>query len=435
MANIFSNIFNSKEKEKEVKTVEVKNESISIDPSKQQSSLNSYEYREPELFNITLKNWRYGVEQALSENNPDRIELCDVYDSMLTYDSQIISCWQQRKLLVVQGVINLYNENSTVNEDATKLIKSPSGVTKEWMRNFLNYALDSILYGFELISINNKNGEISINKIPEKNVIPHLYSVIKDTRYGNTPSNIFRYDEGSIDFVTCKISHTNNLRDLGLLSACAPSFFSKCTSEWASHTRKYGMPTRVMKLENTADVNKMKTSHNFLKNASTGTFITMGKNDEFQMISDNSKGSEMYKELNIQLNDDISKIILGQTATSNAQAWAGSAKVHESILGAIIKADREFLESVVNSQLIPKLQIMGLLPNNVYFGISQEQKEDETVKLNNLQTIKNLGFKVTKEFIEKNFDIELEDEDIIETEQIKKEETIKEDGEDSNNNL
>ena len=225
MANIFSNIFNKKEVE-EVKVSDVKNESIPIETSKP-SALNSYEYREPELFNITLKNWRYGVDQALSEINPDRIELADVYNAMLTYDSQIIASINQRKLLTVQGVIALYNGDGSINVEATKLIKTPNGSTVEWMRNFLNYSMDSIFYGFELISINNKNGQINVNKIPEKNVIPHLYSVIKDTRYGNTPSNLFRYDEGSIDFVTCKVSYDNNLRSLGLLSACAPSFLFK----------------------------------------------------------------------------------------------------------------------------------------------------------------------------------------------------------------
>ena len=163
--------------------------------------------------------------------------------------------------------------------------------------------------------------------------------------------------------------------------------------------------------------------------------MVIDKQSDFEFHGDNSKGSEMYEKLNIECNNNISKIILGQTGTLEEKAYVGSAAVHESILGSIIRNDREFLESVVNSQLIPKLQIMGLLPNNIYFGISQEQKEDETVKLNNLQTIKNLGFKVTKEFIEKNFDVELEDEISETQEQIKKEETIKEDGEDSNNNL
>lgn len=432
MANIFSNIFNSKEKE--IEKVEVKNESIPIETSKS-ITMESYEYREPEFFNITLRNWRNGVDQALRENNPDRIELSDIYNAMQTFDSQIIASINQRKLLVVQGVINLYNEDATVNEDATKLIKTPNGSTVEWMRNFLNYSMDSIFYGFELISINNKNGQIKISKIPEKNVIPHLYSVIKDTRYGNTPSNLFRYDEGAIDFVTCKVSYDNNLRSLGLLSACAPSFFSKCTSEWASHTRKYGMPIRVLKLENTQDVNKMKGGHQALKNMQTGSFMVIDKQSDFEFHGDNSKGSEMYEKLNIECNNNISKIILGQTGTLDEKAYVGSAAVHESILGSIIRNDREFLESVVNSQLIPKLQIMGLLPNNIYFGISQEQKEDETVKLNNIKTIRDLGFKVTKEFIEKNFNVELEDEDEI-VEPIKKEnETIKEDGADSNSNI
>lgn len=417
--------------------IKVNNESVQIDLNKSassNSSLNSYEYREPEIFGITLKDWRDGVEQAMSEINPDRVLLCDVYNAEMAYDSQIIASVNQRKLLTVQGELAFYNENGEVNEEASKLIKSPSGSTKEWFRNFLNYSMDSIFYGFELITINNNKGEIIIKKIPERNVIPHLYSIIKDARYGNTPNNLIKYNEGSLDFITCKISYKNDLRDLGLLSATAPSFFSKCTGEWASHTRKYGMPVRVLKLENPNDANKMKGGHQALKNFQTGAFFTMSKNDDLEFHGDNSKGSEMYRELNIQCNNDISKIILGQTSSLDEKSYVGSAAVHESILGSIIKSDREFLESVVNSQLIPKLQIMGLLPNNIYFGISQNQKQDDDKRLANIKTIKDLGFKISKEFIKKNFDIELEDETNQTIEQDK--EIIKEDnGENGNSNI
>lgn len=421
------------ENDDKLKEKEVKNESIAIDSNKP-SALNSFEYSEPEFFGITLKDWRVGVEQALSEINPDRVMLCDVYNAQMAYDSQIIASVNQRKLLTVQGELNFYNENGEINEEASKIIKAPSGSTKEWFRNFLNYSMDSIFYGFELISINNNKGEIIVKKIPERNVIPHLHSVIKDARYGNTPNNLIKYNEGSLDFITCKISYKNDLRDLGLLSATAPSFFSKCTGEWASHTRKYGMPVRVLKLENPNDANKMKGGHQALKNMQTGSFFTMSKNDEFEFHGDNSKGSEMYRELNIQCNNDISKVILGQTGTLDEKAYVGSAAVHESILGSIIKSDREFLESVVNSQLIPKLQIMGLLPSNIYFGISQNQKQDDDKRLANIKTIKDLGFKISKDYIKKNFDIELEDEDI--DIDIDEKEIIKEDnGENGNNNL
>lgn len=418
---------------KEVTDVNVTNEVTPIDTSSRSTINNGYEYVEPNIFGLTLKDWKDGVDTALSMYNEDRIQLCEVYQAMQTYDSQIIASINQRKLLTVQGTINIYNEDGSVNEEASSLFKNINGTSKEWFRHFLNYSLDSIFWGYELIAINIEKGEIKVKKVPEKNIIPHKSLILKDIRYGNTLNNSIKYDEGRLDFITCKISYTNNLRDLGLLSACAPSFFSKCTSEWASHTRKYGQPLRVMKMENPNDATKLKAAHTALKNMMTGSFITMGKNDEFEFHGDNSKGSEMYEKLNIECNNNISKIILGQTGTLDEKAYVGSAAVHESILGSIIKSDREFLESVVNSQLIPKLQILGLLPNNIYFAIGQEQKVDTDKQIANLKTLSDMGFKVTKEFIETNFNVELEDELDVETiKEDKKEDT---NGEDSNDNL
>lgn len=368
-----------------------------------------YEYREPQMFGVTLNDWKSSVEAAWSENNPNRTDLADIYKAMTSYDSQTITAINQRKLLTMQGEIGFYNEDGSINEEATKLIKSPSGAIKMWFRDFLSMSLDSIFWGYELIAIDYINGNIVVKKIPERNIIPREGVILRDAAYGNSESNSIYFNEGKIDLITCKISYTGDLNDLGLLSGVAPYFFSKVTGAWKQHADKFGMLTRVLKT-NSENKSKLSASYNFLKNQVRGNFIVLGKEDQLTFEGDTRTDVTMYSSLNSYCDASISKIILGQTSTTDEKSFAGSAGVHQDILNSIIKSDREFLESVVNDQLIKKLQMFGLLKENIYFGIAAAENMDLLKQSQIVQTLSNSGHKVTKEYIKKTFNVELEEQ-------------------------
>ena len=290
-----------------------------------------YEYREPQMFGVTLNDWKSAVESAWSENNPSRTDLADIYKAMTSYDSQTITTINQRKLLTMQGEIGFYNEDGTVNEEANKLIKSPSGAIKLWFRDFLSFSLDSIFWGYELIAIDYINGNIIVKKIPERNVLAREGVILRDASYGNSESNSIYYNEGKLDLITCKISYTGDLNELGLLSGCAPYFFSKVTGAWKQHADKFGMLTRVLKT-NSENKNKLQASYNFLKNQVRGNFIVLGKEDQLTFEGDTRTDVTMYSSLNSYCDASISKIILGQTSTTDEKSFAGSAGVHQDIL-------------------------------------------------------------------------------------------------------
>lgn len=380
------------------------------------NTVDSFEYREPEMFGVTLNDWRNSVQQAWSEINPNRTDLCDIYKAMTSYDSQTITGINQRKLLTMQGELAFYNEDGTINVEATKLIKSPSGATKLWFRDFVSICLDSIFWGYELITINIVDGKIVVKKVPERNIIPRKGLILKDAAYGYSESNSLNYNEGKLDLITCKISYTNDLNDLGLLSACAPYFFSKVTSNWKMHADKFGMLTRVL-TTSSENKNKLNASYTALKNQVRGNFVILGENDKLSFEGDTRTDMGIYSSLNNYCDASISKILLGQTSTTDEKSFAGSAGVHQDILNGIIKSDREFIEAVVNDQLIPKLQLFGLIPNNIYFGISASNNVNLLEQSSIVKTLSDSGFKATDEYITKTFNIELKQE-ITDTNQI-----------------
>jgi phage gp29-like protein len=146
-----------------------------------------------------------------------------------------------------------------------------------------------------------------------------------------------------------------------------------------------------------------------LKNQVRGNFVVLSKDDELTFEGDARSDISMYQNLNEYCDKSISKILLGQTGTTDEKSFSGSAGVHKEILDSIIRSDREFIESVVNSELVPKLQTLGLLPMNVYFGINENVNVDLTAQVAILKTLSDMGHKVTKDYIEETFDVELEE--------------------------
>ena len=366
----------------------------------------SYMYREPEIFGVTMNDWRRSVERAWSESDPNRIDLADIYKAIISYDSQAIAAINQRKLGSLQGNVLIYNEDGTVNEQATKLFKTPSGSTTRWFKDFVSYSLDSIFWGFELITINVVNGNIIAKKVPERNVIPNMNCILKDVRIGNSSSNMLDFTEGPLDIITCKVSYTNDVNDLGLLNGVAPYFFSKVLSNWKMHADKFGMLTRVLKT-NSENKNKLTNSYKAMQNHMRANFLVIGDGDELSFEGDNRTNVQIYKDLNDYCDANISKIIVGQTSTTDQKSYAGSAAVHEDILLSIIRSDREFIEAVVNDQLIPKLQLLKLLPEKIYFGISESASLDLVEHSTIIKTLTESGFRIDPEYIKTTFDIPL----------------------------
>lgn len=407
----FTDFFKWGTKPQEIKNVipDMQNYPIPLGEGKN-AQTGSYIYREPEMFGVTLSDWRRSVERAWSESDPNRIDLTDIYKAITSYDAQAIGAIGQRKAGTLQGNVAIYNEDGTVNEQATKLIKSPSGSTARWFKDFMSYSLDSIFWGFELVTINVVNGKPVVKKVPERNVIPNMNVILKDTTIGNSKSNMLDFTEGPLDLITCKISYTNDINDLGLLNGVAPYFFSKVLSNWKMHADKFGMLTRVLKT-NSENKKKLTGSYKAMRNHMRANFLVIGDGDELTFEGDTRTSMDIYKDLNNYCDSNISKIIVGQTSTTDQKSFAGSANVHENILESIIRSDREFIESVVNDQLIPKLQLLNLIPNNVYFGISENIDVDLVEQAGIIKTLTDAGFRIDPEYIEKTFDLPLVDID------------------------
>jgi hypothetical protein len=127
----------------------------------------------------------------------------------------------------------------------------------------------------------------------------------------------------------------------------------------------------------------------------------------------------VFSELIKTCNDEISKIILGQTSTTSEKSFVGSANVHERILESYGENDEYFIENVLNNQLIPMLENLGIKFNGAYIEAKQDDElsliERSKIDLELLKT-----YNIPTDYIEKTYGTPVEERDNTESNNINK---------------
>ena len=119
-----------------------------------------------------VKKWRDALTSAESIQMPNRSPLMRVYQDIVL-DAHLSALIKTRKHLLTSSPFNLYS-NGEVDEEATKV------VNQQWFFEFLNLALDSVFYGYEVIQFGDiKDNKFQwVKKIPEQYLVPE-FGVIK----------------------------------------------------------------------------------------------------------------------------------------------------------------------------------------------------------------------------------------------------------------
>lgn len=308
-----------------------------------------------------VNKWRGAIRSAETIDLWDRSALYTLY-SDLEIDSHLSALMQVRKQKVLALPFRVVEtENGTENKDKTRLLEKP------WFMDFSGYVLDSIPYGHSLIELgekthsNSPKGEepilpefTSVNLVPREHVCPERGEIL--VRWSDRNGLPYR-DTEMMDWLV----EAGNSRDLGLLMKAAPQVLWKKNAQmaWSEFAEVFGMPIRIGKIAGNRkeDIDKMEETLRYMGSAAYGVFQE-GEAIEF---IETSRGDayNVYNELIELCNSELSKLILGQTGTTDEKSFTGSAQVHERVADTILEADKRYLADIVNSQLIPKLILHG----------------------------------------------------------------------------
>lgn len=366
---------------------------------KSNRSLRKQIAHETELMRIRqdIQRWRLALNRAESKSNPNRVELLRcIKDALL--DAQIQACLLQRKNAILCRDFAVMQEDEE-NDEQTDLLKV------DWFYKFINFALDVPAYGYTLVDF----GPMIENTFPEMQVVPREYvcpefMVVSQYQGGCDGVDILdpRYQAWNM-FVGDRF-------DLGYLSkVCAHAIWKKSSiGNWSEYNSKFGIPMRIGKTATSDDV-LLTNMEEALKNAGESFWAVIDKDDSIDFLDAEKSGAfDVFDKMIERMNSEISKLILGQTGTTDEKSFVGSAQIHYNVRQDIIESDARFIENVVNGSLIPWLNkhhgysITGTFKFNFSQSMTMQEQADLVVKMMPY-------VKFDMEWLESNFNIEIDD--------------------------
>lgn len=311
-----------------------------------------------------ILKWRNALTSAQNLTSPQRYELYQLYQEFVL-DAHLTAAITQRKNLTLCKEFEVYDKAGNQVEDKSDLLK------KKWFRDLLNLALDSIFYGYSLVQFEDLfNDEFKcVDLVPRIHVKPEFHIVT------NSYADVVGNDYLESPFKEWCIGIGDKL-DLGLLNKAAPLLIWKknALAAWAEYNEIFGSPIRIGK----TDVRDLATStnmENMLKNMSGAAYGMFDLGDEIELIeSSKNGGQDVFDKMIDRCNSEISKLILGQTSTLDEKAFVGSAEVHERVLKQIADSDEYFITSMLNYQLIPLLNGLGMGFEGLTIKVEQEDE-------------------------------------------------------------
>ena len=341
---------------------------------------------------------KVAITNAESLVAPQRALLYKVYQNIVL-DAHLTAAINQRKNLTMCLDYDVVDKDGNENEDLENIIE------QKWFRDFIDFSLDSIFWGYSLIQFDSiiedsfKNVELVPREYvkPEFHIVTNTYADLTGTDYLEAPYRNWCIGVGKP-------------KDLGLLMKAAPLIIWKTNAmgAWSEYIEVFGTPIRIGKT-NTRDKETADNMENMLRNMGVAAYGMFDTDDLIELVESNkSDAYNVFNEMIGRCNSEISKLILGQTGTMDEKSFVGSAEVQERVLEKVGYNDEMFIENVLNTQLVPMLTRLGIWKEGFKIKVAKDQEFtlDQKSKFE-IELLKTGKYKFTPEYLLENYGSEV----------------------------
>ena len=331
---------------------------------------------QPKRFNIDTADFMTAVKAAENVDYTQRAKLYDLYNDILL-DAHLSSVIDKRKNAVLSSSIE-FHRNGKPDEKINEQLFSP------WFYRCVADILDARFWGFSLMQFYKKGEWVDYDLVPRKHVEPVRKLIL--TRQTDMLGTSWEEFEDLL-FI-------GGSTDLGLLARAAPWVIYKrnTTADWAQFSEVFGMPIQEYTYETDDEDARARALQDANSIGSLATFIH-GKDTELQLREAGNKtgSAEVYDRFIERCNSEISKLILGNTLTTEASAKGTQAlgTVHKKVEEAVAKADREFVLNVLNYDMADIFAHMGINTAGGKFCFPEKKDTDQNTKMNILTQLRN----------------------------------------------
>lgn len=321
--------------------------------------------------------WREVLQEAESVWFPHRVKAQRLYIDTVN-NGHVFACMERRKDLTLLRKWEFVDKSGKVDQKTTDYfmdtVKGQSQ-NKEWFNKFLNFSLDTIFYGYSLISL----GDIENDEFPNLDVIKR-WNISPDrlnvTNFTYSISGALFMEEPYRDWHVY-IKTYNDLgtskSGYGLLYKVAlyEIFLRNLLGFNGDFVELYSQPYRVAKTTKTNDDERQELANAVQQMGSAG-WALIDPEDEIMFLETalGGTGYKGYSDLELRLEKKISKLILGHADALDSIPGklgnSGDKSPADRAMEDKQTKDGAFIANVVNTGLIPNMRALGFaIPDDV----------------------------------------------------------------------
>ena len=289
-----------------------------------------------------------------------------------------------------------FRRNGKPDDKVNEQIHSP------WFNRCIADLLDARFWGFSLLQFY-RNGEwVDYDLIPRKHVDPVRRQILRQqtdiigTPWETYPDLLFVGDE----------------EDLGLLAKAAPWVIYKrnTTADWAQFSEVFGMPIQEYTYETDNEDSRKRALEDANSLGALATFIH-GKDTELKLVEAGNKtgSAEVYEKLCERCNNEISKLILGNTLTTESSENGTQAlgTVHKKVEDKVAQSDRLYILDILNYDMADIFTSMGIDTKGGEFCFPEKKDVDMNTKVSILTQLRsNFQLPVDDDWLYEEFGVE-----------------------------
>ena len=349
---------------------------------------------QPKRFNIDTSDFMAAIHAAENVDYAQRTKLYDLYTDILL-DAHLSSVIDKRKNAVLSSSVE-FQRNGKPDDAINEQILSP------WFYRCVSDILDARFWGFSLLQFYKNNEWIDYDLVPRKHVEPIRKLILSR----QTDIQGISWDEFS------DLLFVGRDADLGLLAKAAPWVIYKrnTTADWAQFSEVFGMPIQEYIYDTDDEDARERALQDANSIGSLATFIH-GKDTELQLREAGNKtgSADVYERLVERCNSEISKLILGNTLTTESSDNGTQAlgTVHKKVEESVAKADREYVLKVLNYDMTDIFARMGINTSGGKFCFPEKKDVDPNTEMSVLAQLHTIfSLPIDDDYLYEKFGIE-----------------------------
>lgn len=356
--------------------------------------------RQRTLYNKEIRDWKNARAAALDPIMPRRKPLIDIMEDLLD-DPFIFGRSETRKLRISNKGVAIVEKTGEINWDKTALLQ------KRWFNNFIKYTLDSIYFSYTLMYPKELDSEGFIKTLSfvyRDHIIPETTEILINP-YDLSGED---FSEGILKKWTLWINHEHSI---GLLNKAIPLWIFKKHSwqNWDEFEEMFGIPMRTAKVAST-DPKVKREVDKWLKDLGSAGWARFPEGVEIDIKESNSRDSfNVFNEKRKACNEELATLFDGHSETAkDTGSRAKSGEIINSTERLITLDDETFVMFVINDDLLPWLREMGYPFDETDKCIWNDNEQlSPKDRLEIFKGVKELGYKIKKEQIETELDVEI----------------------------